>query len=226
MADKRYVTSPVADGRANNTYFSLGMPNKLGYLSLIGPDGKDNQLGLVETFDVEQDNGLTLDPQAFSNWLEPNPGTPIWTVNLSRSIVRGHSIPQFVKTSYSLPNGVTLDLQWVPFILAFNFDYAPPLLGQASFYDAQWTYHKVLIRNYRVVFAQGPNKRVLETMTAYGAGEDFMEDGVGIYKSETAAYSSDFFGVTGVNFLGAAFSGPTGLGAGAEAPGGAGKQGS
>ncbi|MDB5057268.1 MAG: hypothetical protein JWO59_740 [Chloroflexi bacterium] len=191
MADKRYVNAGSPDGVGGN--FMLGMPNKLGYMSFLGPDGKDWQLGLIQTTDVEMDNGLTMDPQAFSNWLEPNPGTPQWSVNLQRSIVRGYSVPQLLKKMYGLGNGVTFDFQWLPFVLTFDYNHAPPTLGGASFYDAHWQYHKVLIRNYRFSPAEGPNRRMGESFTALAAGEDFSENGNQLWTSEKHAYGSDFF---------------------------------
>src|SRR5690348_6979353 len=131
-----YAGTKYSDGPNASTPFTLGRHNKWGYLVLVGPDRTEHTIGLIDTFDVEEDNGSTFLPQAGSDWLELQIGSRMWRGTLARKHIRGASIKELLQRIY--PAAGDIDFRYLPFIWKYRFSYNPPIGAAQPYEQASW----------------------------------------------------------------------------------------
>jgi hypothetical protein len=208
-ADYDTMTAANSDGPYTNAPFTLGRHNKWGYLCLWGP-GNTHQtplnLGLVQSFSVQETNDSSFLPQAGSDGLELQIGSRMWRGSCARYHVRGADIKQMIRRAYTPKGGSApkdIDFRYMPFVIAYFYDYAPPngvhISTPTGGYEAiTWVYHKVIITNYTNDLVTGPNRLLEERFDFIGAGEEFQDmnvkNGGGNYRSTPAVWRGDYYG--------------------------------
>lgn len=217
-SDFNTMVSGNSDGPYTNAPFTLGRHNKWGYLTLWGPGNTSAaplNLGLVQTFSVQETNDSAWIPQAGSDWLELQIGSRMWRGSCVRYHVRGADMKQMIRRAYT-KNGSAgpkdVDFRYLPFVVAYFFDYAPPngisIDTPTRGYEAvTWVFHKIIITSYTNDLITGPNRLLEERFEFIGAGEEFQDmnvaSGDGNYRSTPAVWRGDFYGFNKA-------SGPTG----------------
>jgi hypothetical protein len=193
-----------SDGPFQQAPFTLGRHNKWGYLCIWGPAtgvGKPLNLGLIQTFSVQETNDSSFLPQAGSDWLELQIGSRMWRGSCARYHVRGADMKQMVRRLY--PKAQDVDFRYMPFVIAYFFDYAPPngisVGTYTGGYEAvTWVFHKVIITDYTNDLITGPNRLLEERFNFISAGEEFQDmnqnSGAGNYRSTPAVWRGDYYG--------------------------------
>jgi hypothetical protein len=161
-------------------------------------------LGLVQTFSVQETNDSAFLPQAGTDWLELQIGSRMWRGSCAKYHVRGADMKQMIRRAYTPKGGVgpkDVDFRYLPFVIAYFFDYNPPtgIAAASKGYEAvTWVYHKVIITNYTNDLITGPNRLLEERFDFIGAGEEFQDmdvsNGNGNYRSTPAVWKGDFYG--------------------------------
>lgn len=180
-----------------NGNVTWGRDQKFFGLSLIGPSGALNTVGLMEAFDETESTNSDFIDVAGTDQLEWELGTPRWSLSVQRMMPRGLDMRQLAIKAY---NGAisTVDWRFLPFMVQGDFQYRNPTAtdgnGKPTIYEAAtWRWHKCFVQTYRAIYIPGTRGKMREEVTLVGAGVTFFENGTKIYESNPYAYSGQFF---------------------------------